>query len=217
MSRSRSLSVLDAALSRRTALLAGVTTFCTACAEEITRRTIGEGGVVGGPDADQADDQVPPGDDAQVSGPDAVNPGPDAIGPRPDVLNPGPDVQTPPPDVQMTVMCPTSGYTAAGRVTDYTVNAAPRFFSSGHFFVLRDAMGFYAVTSVCTHQGCDVAASGAGYRCPCHGATFARDGTSPTSPASRPLRNYAVCIDSTGAVFVSTSMVVAAGTRANPP
>src|SRR5579883_1606897 len=45
-------------------------------------------------------------------------------------------------------------------------------------FVVRDPMGLYALTAVCTHQGCTVTAQGAtGFYCMCHGASFDENGT----------------------------------------
>jgi Rieske Fe-S protein len=57
--------------------------------------------------------------------------------------------------------------------------------------------GLYAVSSRCTHLGCDV-----GYEknvdrivCPCHGSEFALDGGRVKGPAKRPLRRYDVTLD----------------------
>ena len=57
--------------------------------------------------------------------------------------------------------------------------------------------GLYAVSSKCTHMGCDV-----GYDknvgrivCPCHRSEFALDGGNVKGPAKRPLRRYDVTLD----------------------
>jgi Rieske Fe-S protein len=81
----------------------------------------------------------------------------------------------------------------------------------------RDAMGVYALTLVCTHQGCTAAPAGAtGARqinCPCHGSQFDRNGAVIRGPAGRPLVHYAVAIDASGNIVVHTSSQVAATVR----
>lgn len=63
----------------------------------------------------------------------------------------------------------------------------------GTVYVQRTAEATFLVhSSICTHLGCAVALSADGFRCPCHGATFARDGALTTeegrrNPAPRPL------------------------------
>jgi len=54
----------------------------------------------------------------------------------------------------------------------------------------------YAVTSVCTHMGCDVLYdSGLGHlRCPCHGSEYGLDGHNIKGPAKRPLKPYNVTV-----------------------
>lgn len=76
----------------------------------------------------------------------------------------------------------------------------------------QDAGGLYAFSAVCTHQGCSVRVSGAGVRCPCHGATFDVNGQTPTRPATRPLVHYALALCGSD-VYVDTSMTVPAATR----
>jgi Rieske Fe-S protein len=54
---------------------------------------------------------------------------------------------------------------------------------------------FLVVSSVCTHEGCEVglpASAGASMNCPCHGSRFSgADGSVVQGPASSPLRKYA--------------------------
>ncbi len=54
----------------------------------------------------------------------------------------------------------------------------------------RDEAGaLHALSSVCTHRGCDVAwnADDKAWTCPCHGSIFAADGTVLHGPAEQPL------------------------------
>jgi Rieske Fe-S protein len=56
----------------------------------------------------------------------------------------------------------------------------------------------YAVTSVCTHKGCDVLYDkDLGHlRCPCHGSEYSLDGHNIKGPAKRPLKPYNVTVRS---------------------
>jgi Rieske Fe-S protein len=59
-----------------------------------------------------------------------------------------------------------------------------------HVALSRDEQGkLHAVSSVCTHMGCDVEWNGADktWDCPCHGSRFAPDGKVLRGPAQRPL------------------------------
>ncbi|WP_114751813.1 QcrA and Rieske domain-containing protein [Pleomorphovibrio marinus] len=51
---------------------------------------------------------------------------------------------------------------------------------------------FNALTSVCTHEGCDRDWSFANdvFTCACHGSRFNSDGSVVTGPATQPLRQY---------------------------
>jgi len=55
----------------------------------------------------------------------------------------------------------------------------------------------YAVNSVCTHMGCDVAYDkDLGHiRCPCHGSEYGLDGHNIKGPAKRPLASYKITND----------------------
>jgi Rieske Fe-S protein len=59
-----------------------------------------------------------------------------------------------------------------------------------HVALSRDEHGtLHAVSSVCTHMGCDVEWNGADktWDCPCHGSRFAPDGKVLRGPAQSPL------------------------------
>ena len=59
-----------------------------------------------------------------------------------------------------------------------------------------------AVTTKCTHRGCDVGYSEEKNRivCPCHGSEYDTKGSNLKGPAKRPLRAYAVRTDRSSVV-----------------
>jgi nitrite reductase/ring-hydroxylating ferredoxin subunit len=64
---------------------------------------------------------------------------------------------------------------------------------------------FYAVTSLCTHQGCTVNAfssSANALVCPCHGSQYKPDGTVLKGPATKALTQYATHFDGANVVTV---------------
>jgi Rieske Fe-S protein len=81
----------------------------------------------------------------------------------------------------------------------------------------RDAGGLYAMTLTCTHQGCNIAASGtvapSGIVCACHGSQFDANGGVTVGPASAPLAHFAVEVDASGTVVVHTGTVVDSSAR----
>lgn len=64
-------------------------------------------------------------------------------------------------------------------------------YNSGIIIAHTSADTMVAVSDVCTHQGCTVQFNGSnGFICPCHGSTFASNGTVTRGPASAPLAKY---------------------------
>lgn len=107
-----------------------------------------------------------------------------------------------------------SGSISAG-AADAVASGDAQFLSNDHVFLCRDSGGLYALTSVCTHQGCDVnfVSESSGFACPCHGAQFNFDGGVTQGPAQRPLVHYAVCVDSSGDVTIDPSKTVSTSER----
>ncbi len=63
-------------------------------------------------------------------------------------------------------------------------------------YVHRDGSGqFTAVLTLCTHQGCTAVPQGPRIVCPCHGSTYASDGTVLQGPAEQSLFRYPVRIE----------------------
>lgn len=72
-------------------------------------------------------------------------------------------------------------------------------------FVFRSVEGFHAISSVCTHLGCNVHHDeGQGFACPCHGSTFDEAGNVTKGPAAWPLPRYAMSLSRRGELIVDT-------------
>jgi Rieske Fe-S protein len=82
------------------------------------------------------------------------------------------------------------------------------------FFLVRDARGLFAVSALCTHQGCAMNAVGGLFECPCHDSRFSFDGERLAGPARLPLDHLQVCLDAQGRVFVDKRVRVDPATRA---
>lgn len=78
----------------------------------------------------------------------------------------------------------------------------------------RDQDGLYAMTSTCTHQGCEVEPSASDTLfCPCHSSRFDRNGKVLGGPAPSPLVHFAVSIDGDGNITVDGAKQVGASVR----
>ena len=81
----------------------------------------------------------------------------------------------------------------------------------------RDSGGIYALSLVCTHQGCDIASNGSvsftRIHCNCHGSEFNNQGAVLIGPAPRALDHLAVTADGTGALTIHGQQTVPATDR----
>ena len=83
--------------------------------------------------------------------------------------------------------------------------------------IARDAQGVYAMTLICTHQGCDMSQNGSvtanGITCDCHGSRFDPNGNVVVGPAQSPLQHYAVTADASGNLTIDGNTPVPSATR----
>jgi len=93
----------------------------------------------------------------------------------------------------------------------------------GAILLGHDERGAYAMTAVCTHEGCLVgprppsdggrdAIASAALECPCHGACFGADGLVLRGPASSPLAHFVVRLEGDD-VVIDPNVVVDASAR----
>jgi Rieske Fe-S protein len=81
----------------------------------------------------------------------------------------------------------------------------------------RDSGGIYALSLICTHQGCDISANGSvtasTIDCFCHNSRFDGNGAVRQGPANSPLPHFKVELDGAGILQIHTDQVVPASTR----
>jgi cytochrome b6-f complex iron-sulfur subunit len=93
---------------------------------------------------------------------------------------------------------------SVGRPEDFPLQSVT-FLPEHRVFIFRTAEGFYAVSAVCTHLGCNVnAEEGRGFVCPCHGSTYDEDGRVTGGPAAWPLPRFAMSLSRRGELVVDT-------------
>jgi len=81
-------------------------------------------------------------------------------------------------------------------------------------YVIRQADGFRALSSVCTHLGCMTRyqADEKVIACPCHGSRFSLEGEVLAGPALRGLRWFEMVLSLNGEIEVDTALEVPPGT-----
>jgi Rieske Fe-S protein len=83
-----------------------------------------------------------------------------------------------------------------GTAQDYPSDRIVDRFARQHkFFVVRAGDQIYAMTTKCTHKGCDLGLRNNAIKCRCHGSEFSSQGTPTAGPAKLPLIRYAISLD----------------------
>jgi len=144
---------------------------------------------------------------------DAIQTGPLGEGGGNGNTQPDAGTTTQPPDAGTTATCG-SGAIDVGTPSTFITNK-PIYYSTGRFFVVRDAGGLFAVDSRCTHEGVVCTLTTTQYRCPRHGALFTYDGSIVSGPVFQPLKHYSMCLLANGHAGVETTKVVAKTVRLN--
>ena len=84
-----------------------------------------------------------------------------------------------------------SGYAAVGKTEDFTEGDFKKVTlpTGQNVYITKKGSDFVALSSKCTHRGCDVlwVPSAHNFHCPCHGARFDDSGKVVNGPADRPL------------------------------
>ena len=136
--------------------------------------------------------------------PAAVLPPPDATA-LPDLATPD---LTPPEDLtHLRDFAVCNGSINFGLAGDVTVHSAAMM--SG-VTLCRDANGLYAMSAICTHNGCtlEFQPDKPLFYCGCHSSRFDYQGQLINGPAPTPLRHFAACIARSGEILVDPTTVV---------
>ena len=83
-------------------------------------------------------------------------------------------------------------------------------------FIGRDSNGIYAMTTTCSHAGCDMSSSqpsNTNIMCHCHGSVFDLNGDVLQGPAGSSLTHFAVSVAVDGTITVHGGQKVSASTR----
>jgi Rieske Fe-S protein len=115
----------------------------------------------------------------------------------------GPDLPATPPLTREPVN--------AGAITRFAADTINEDFRDSHgFFVVRSGDHLFALSAICTHKHCKLDAEDGGFRCPCHGALFTREGVVTRAPATKDLPRLAVAANEHGHLIVRTDLPVLA-------
>jgi cytochrome b6-f complex iron-sulfur subunit len=93
----------------------------------------------------------------------------------------------------------------AGYPDDFAVDQVDeRFKATFGVWIVREQVGFYALSTVCTHLGCtpNWLASEEKFKCPCHGSGFVKTGINIEGPAPRPLERYKIVLAEDGQILI---------------
>jgi cytochrome b6-f complex iron-sulfur subunit len=96
---------------------------------------------------------------------------------------------------------------ALGPPSDFPSGSAT-FLPDRHLYVFNGADGFYCLSSVCTHLGCNVKRGGTGFECPCHGSQYDENGKVLQGPATKPLEWYALSLSAHAQLVVDLDQPV---------
>jgi nitrite reductase/ring-hydroxylating ferredoxin subunit len=115
----------------------------------------------------------------------------------------------PPGDMAHGTNC-TPGSTSAGNKSSYQLNT-PKVVSN-KYIVVQDSGGFYAMNAICPHAQCTINDFGTAGSviCDCHGAEWTingENGQGPRGAKGSTLQHYALCIDATGNITITSTKV----------
>jgi cytochrome b6-f complex iron-sulfur subunit len=104
-------------------------------------------------------------------------------------------------------------YEPSRRVTvgspDQYPTGSATFLPEQRCFLFHGADGFYAISSICTHLGCNVKHAASGFACPCHGSQFDENGRVVHGPAPEPLAWYSIALSPRGELVLDLDRQVA--------
>lgn len=93
----------------------------------------------------------------------------------------------------------------AGFPAEFTVDAVDTRYKASHgVWIIRESLGFYVLSTVCTHLGCtpNWLVAEEKFKCPCHGSGFVKSGVNVEGPAPRPLERFKVSLAEDGQLLI---------------
>lgn len=98
----------------------------------------------------------------------------------------------------------------AGFPGDYAASAdgtVSEKYKSRGIWIVRNLVGFYVLSTTCTHLGCtpNWLSTERKFKCPCHGSGFYVSGVNFEGPAPRPLERFAIALAADGQIEVDKS------------
>lgn len=93
----------------------------------------------------------------------------------------------------------------AGFPSEFSVGTVDeRYKAPFGVWIVREATGFYVLSTTCTHLGCtpNWLAADEKFKCPCHGSGFVITGINVEGPAPRPLERYKVTLADDGQLLI---------------
>jgi cytochrome b6-f complex iron-sulfur subunit len=92
-----------------------------------------------------------------------------------------------------------------GNPVEFAVDAVDeRFKATRGIWIVREAAGFYCLSTTCTHLGCtpNWLSAEEKFKCPCHGSGFQKTGINFEGPAPRPLERYKITLAEDGQILI---------------
>ena len=92
-----------------------------------------------------------------------------------------------------------------GYPAEFAVDAVDeRFKATRGCWIVREAAGFYCLSTTCTHLGCtpNWLAAEEKFKCPCHGSGFQKSGINFEGPAPRPLERFKITLAEDGQILI---------------
>lgn len=114
-----------------------------------------------------------------------------------------------------------SGTFSAGNVSALPVGTI-KAIDGQPLVIARDAGGVYAMSTICTHEQCDMNGgsgkiSNTELVCTCHDSYFDTNGNVKSGPAHGQLKHYLVTIDAAGEIVITAGSAVSGDTRVAVP
>ena len=92
-----------------------------------------------------------------------------------------------------------------GFPVEFAVDAVDeRFKATRGCWIVREAGGFYCLSTTCTHLGCtpNWLSAEEKFKCPCHGSGFQKTGINFEGPAPRPLERFKITLAEDGQLLI---------------